>query len=417
MTQQNEDLTSIPVLEGIFHSIPIMLAVLDNNLKYIFVSQQYLDFIKLSSEQVHNRTAAQVLPEPVYLSIAPLLEKALSGESISFELALPTTPESYLNIQYQPRFNADGKQIGILMTGIDMSKLKKAELDLKEFNSHLEEVVLERTRSLEEANTGLLETLDTLKHAQSSLVESEKMASLGNLVAGIAHEVNTPLGISITATSYLEENIKSLQAGFESGSLTKTQFLKTINALKESANILDSNLTRAENLISSFKQVAVEQSDQQMQVFNLRGVIDNLLVSLSHEIRIAKASVDVDCPNSIELESYSSGYIHILTNLITNSIRHGFDEWDGEKKITLKIKADERQIIMEYADSGKGIAPSIIDRVFEPFVSTKRGQGGSGLGTNIIYNTVVQLLKGRIECHSEPNLGVRFTFILPRKLF
>lgn len=417
MTQQSEDLTSIPVLEGIFHSIPIMLAVLDNNLKYIFVSQQYLDFIKVDSEQVHNRTVAQALPEQVYLSIAPLLERALSGESISFEIALPTTPESFLNIQYQPRFNADGEQIGILMSGVDISELKSAELDLKDLNSHLEEVVHERTQSLEQANAGLLDTLDTLKHAQSSLVESEKMASLGSLVAGIAHEVNTPLGISITATSYLEENIKSLQAGFESGSLTKTQFLKTINGLKESANILNSNLNRAESLISSFKQVAVEQSDQQLQAFNLKEIVDNLLVSLSHEIRISGVSVDVDCSDSIELESYSSGYIQVLTNLITNSLRHGFDDWNGEKKISLKIKADERQIKIDYSDSGKGIAPSVIDRIFEPFVTTKRGQGGSGLGTNIIYNTVVQLLKGRIECHSEPNFGARFTLILPRSLF
>ncbi|MDN3678987.1 ATP-binding protein [Vibrio tapetis subsp. quintayensis] len=417
MTQRSEDLTSIPVLEGIFHSIPIMLAVLDNNLKYIFVSQQYLDFIKVDSEQVHNRTVAQALPEPVYLSIAPLLERALSGESISFEVALPTTPESFLNIQYQPRFNADGDQIGILMSGVDISELKSAELDLKELNNHLEDVVHERTQSLEQANAGLIDTLDTLKHAQSSLVESEKMASLGSLVAGIAHEVNTPLGISITATSYLEENIKSLQAGFESGSLTKTQFLKTINGLKESANILNSNLNRAESLISSFKQVAVEQSDQQLQAFNLKEIVDNLLVSLSHEIRISGVSVDVDCSDSIELESYSSGYIQVLTNLITNSLRHGFDDWNGEKKISFKIKADERQIKIEYSDSGKGIASSVIDRIFEPFVTTKRGQGGSGLGTNIIYNTVVQLLKGRIECHSEPNFGARFTLILPRTLF
>lgn len=417
MTQQSEDLTSLPVLEGIFHSVPIMLAVLDNNLKYLFVSQQYLDFIRLSNEEVHNRTAAQVLPEQIYLSIAPLLERALCGESISFEIALPTTPESFLNIQYQPRFNAGGAQIGILMSGVDISKLKKAELDLQEFNSHLEDVVKERTQRLEQANFGLLETLDTLKHAQSSLVESEKMASLGNLVAGIAHEVNTPLGISITATSYLEENIKSLQAGFESGSLTKTQFLKTINALKESASILDANLIRAESLISSFKQVAVEQSDQKMQMFNLKEIIDSLLTSLSHEIRISRASVEVDCSGSIELESYSSSYIQILTNLITNSLRHGFDEWDGEREIVIKVRVDERQIKIEYFDTGKGIAPSIIDRIFEPFVTTKRGQGGSGLGTNIIYNTVVTLLKGRVECYSEPNLGARFIFILPRALF
>ena len=148
------------------------------------------------------------------------------------------------------------------------------------------------------------------------------MASLGSLVGGVAHEINTPRGISVTATSFIDEKVNVLQTGFETGKLSKTQFSGAIESLKESAQILTANLSRAEQLVSSFKQVAVDQSSESVYPFNVKENLEKVLLSLSHELKVAKVSVEVDCPDNIHIESYPSCYIQIYTNLIANSIRH-----------------------------------------------------------------------------------------------
>lgn len=657
---------SFPLLASVFHSIPIMVAVLDSDLRYIVVSQQYLDFIHSTSDKVLNKTVKEALPPPVYANAAPLLERALNGESISFEVELPTETDHkrFINIQYQPRLDTEGTQVGVVMSGIEITSLKKTELEkqrvqeylnttfnsighgiaiinterelvssnppfhrivgerlseidgllqhqpfglvdclcdlgwrrcpefsqfvsgstskevfephsllvrqntyigfkeldleggskcyvftdvtqqirdkqnliqqmqynaaiidnspnllcvvdrlefniqmlnpeafkrcgrkqddvvdknwfrvfadghwtpeeenqiivklpsdvfdvtnqdhdgnsmtihwrfvslddqsnrvlcfgsdvtqlnetqleLESLNQSLEKKVRERTQSLESANEELQFTLKKLQETQQHLVEAEKMASLGGLVGGIAHEINTPLGISVTATSFLEENVQSLLKGFESGNLSKAQFSKVLLSLQQSTEILTTNLQRAEQLVCSFKEVAVDQTSQTAYQFNMKDILEKLLLSLSHEIRVAKVAVHLECPDNIDIESYPSSYIQIFTNLITNSIRHGFDHWDGPRNIFINITVEDELLNMDYRDSGKGIADSVKDKVFEPFITTKRGGGGSGLGANIIYNMVVQLLKGSIQCITEQKQGAHFAIQVPLNL-
>ncbi|MBD1556236.1 PAS domain S-box protein [Vibrio sp. S9_S30] len=308
------------------------------------------------------------------------------------------------------------EQKRVMCFGIDVTDLTNAENQLMALNRELEQKVKDRTRSLEQANHELSDTLSKLEETQESLIEAEKMASLGSLVGGVAHEINTPLGISVTATSFIDEKINVLKTGFETGKLSKAQFSGAIESLKESAHILTSNLSRAEQLVSSFKQVAVDQSSESVYPFYVKENLEKVLLSLSHELKVARVSVEVDCPDNIHIESYPSCYIQIYTNLIANSIRHGFDEWSGDRNIFIHVSTDEDNLIIRYKDTGQGVDDAILKRIFEPFITTKRGKGGSGLGAHIIYNIVNQLLKGKIECTSERGHGAEFVISVPLQL-
>ncbi|MGY5451727.1 ATP-binding protein [Agarivorans sp. MS3-6] len=297
--------------------------------------------------------------------------------------------------------------------GYDITPLKRVENEIKTLNDELEQKVQSRTERLEESNLQLANAFDKLKNAQQSLVEAEKMASLGGLVAGVAHEINTPIGISVTAASYLQEQGKQLAQNVETGKLSRKFMEELIQNLNQSTELLLNNLRRASDLISSFKQVAVDQSSEACYTFNLNENVHQVITSLGHKIRRSGCQIEVNCDDDLELYSFPGSFTQIYSNLIINSIRHGFDGWDGEKRIDINISRENDQLHIDFKDSGRGVNSNIAKRIFDPFVTSKRGQGGSGLGTHIVYNLVVQLLKGHIAFDSKPNEGVHFSIRLP----
>ncbi|MBL0547163.1 PAS domain S-box protein [Aeromonas jandaei] len=301
-------------------------------------------------------------------------------------------------------------QIGF---GYDITQLKKVEREIIQLNEQLEGKVAERTRSLSEANTQLGKAYDDLKQAQQTLVESEKMASLGSLVAGVAHEINTPIGISVTASSYLQERVADFKSHIESKQLSRSYLNEFTVNLDESMQLLQGNLRRASELIASFKQVAVDQSSEARYNFSLADNLHQVVVSLGHKLKKSQCEVDIQCDPKLSIFSFPGSFTQIYSNLILNSINHGFDNWDKPKKITIKVEQQGEELLIDYSDNGRGIPPEILPRIFDPFVTSKRGQGGSGLGTHIIYNLVVQLLRGRIHCASEPGNGAEFHIRLP----
>lgn len=301
-------------------------------------------------------------------------------------------------------------QIGF---GYDITQLKKVEREIIQLNEQLEGKVAERTRSLSEANTQLGKAYDDLKQAQQTLVESEKMASLGSLVAGVAHEINTPIGISVTASSYLQERVADFKSHIDSKQLSRSYLNEFTVNLDESMQLLQGNLRRASELIASFKQVAVDQSSEARYNFSLADNLHQVVVSLGHKLKKAQCEVDIQCDPKLSIFSFPGSFTQIYSNLILNSINHGFDNWDKPKKITIKVEQQGEELLIDYSDNGRGIPPEILPRIFDPFVTSKRGQGGSGLGTHIIYNLVVQLLRGRIHCASEPGNGAEFHIRLP----
>ncbi|MBP4058890.1 ATP-binding protein [Aeromonas sp. Prich7-2] len=297
--------------------------------------------------------------------------------------------------------------------GYDITPLKKVEREITLFNEQLEGKVAERTRSLSDANDQLGKAYDDLKQAQQTLVESEKMASLGSLVAGVAHEINTPIGISVTASSYLQERVADFKQHIEAKQLSRSYLNEFTQNLDESMQLLQGNLRRASELIASFKQVAVDQSSEARYNFSLADNLHQVVVSLGYKLKKAQCEVDIQCDPKLSIYSFPGSFTQIYSNLILNSIHHGFDGWDRPRKITIQVAQQGDELVIDYSDNGRGIPPEILPRIFDPFVTSKRGQGGSGLGTHIIYNLVVQLLRGRIHCASEPGQGAQFHIRLP----
>jgi len=310
-------------------------------------------------------------------------------------------------------FYEDSKVIKIIGFGHDVTKLKLVQKQYRDLNNSLETMVSERTESLEQTNQQLVSAFDELKQTQNTLIESEKMASLGNLVAGVAHEINTPIGISVTAGSYLLELSKQLRTKVLEQKLSRSFLNELTDSLDESSNLLLNNLRRASELIGSFKQVAVDQASESCYNFNVQDNLQQVLTSLHHKIKRCPCEVIIDCNPNLNNFSYPGSFTQIYSNLILNSIIHAFDSWDGEKKIFITIKVVNRFLQIDYKDTGKGIEPEILNKIFEPFVTTKRGSGGSGLGTHIIYNLVVQMFKGTITCESKLGNGVHFQLLLP----
>ncbi|MGL4205690.1 MAG: ATP-binding protein [Aeromonadaceae bacterium] len=297
--------------------------------------------------------------------------------------------------------------------GYDITPLKRVEREIIRLNEELELKVDKRTRSLKESNEQLAKAYENLKMAQQTLVETEKMASLGSLVAGVAHEINTPVGISVTAASFLQERVKEFHTKLDEKQLSRSYLTELIHTLDESSTLLQNNLRRASDLISSFKQVAVDQSSQAHYRFNVADNLHQVVVSLGHKLKKSQSEVEIHCDPKLSVYSYPGSFAQIYSNLILNSINHGFEGLEQQKKIEIEIVQHENELVIDYRDNGRGIDPVILPRIFDPFVTSKRGQGGSGLGTHIVYNLVVQLMKGRISCDSEPGQGAHFQIRLP----
>ncbi len=262
-----------------------------------------------------------------------------------------------------------------------------------------------------QANKELEQALKRLTETQVQLVQSEKLASLGALVAGIAHEINTPIGVSVTAASTLQAKALVIKRKHGEGSMKRSDLDAFVTLADESTHILLNNLQRAAELIQSFKRVAVDQSSDERRKFKLGTYIGEVLLSLGPKLK-KNVDVTVDCPDSIQIDSYPGALAQILTNFVTNSILHGFD--DGRRgHISLTASEAAGQVQLCYADNGKGVDAEHLPHIFDPFFTTKRGSGGSGLGMHIVYNLITQRLGGRISAASEPGAGLKLSLDLP----
>ncbi|MBT5674867.1 MAG: PAS domain S-box protein [Rhodospirillaceae bacterium] len=253
----------------------------------------------------------------------------------------------------------------------------------------------------------LRKTIDDLRLTQGQLVESEKMASLGGLVAGVAHEINTPIGIGVTAASHLQEAVAALQSEFSGATLKRSDLEKFITTAAESADIVTTNLSRAATLIGSFKKVAVDQSSEDHRRFDLGDYIGEVITSLGPRLRSSNHSFIMRCEDETIIDGDPGVISQIVTNLVLNTIEHGYAE-NQAGALSLDISRAEDMIRIVYDDDGRGIDVDTLPHIFEPFFTTRRGSGGSGLGLHIVYNLVSQQLGGTIRCESEPGEGTKF---------
>jgi signal transduction histidine kinase len=253
-----------------------------------------------------------------------------------------------------------------------------------------------------------------LHQAQKSLVQSEKMAALGSLVAGVAHEINTPIGTALTAASHLEERTRDFRALFESGKLRKADAERYIDTATEASQIMTATIGRASELIQSFKQVAVDQSTDERRQFGLRAYIHEVLLSLRPRLKQTQHEVVVECPGDLAIDSHPGALSQVLTNLIMNSLIHGFAEGDAGTITIAVLPEDDEMVTIRYSDTGRGIPEKHRSRIFEPFFTTKRGSGGTGLGLHIVYNIVTQRLGGTITLNSAEGRGAAFILRIPQ---
>jgi signal transduction histidine kinase/ligand-binding sensor domain-containing protein len=310
-------------------------------------------------------------------------------------------------------FDEAGKAVKLSGTLRDISDVKAVEDELRRVNESLEHRVDVRTADLLDSNKELNRTLDQLKQTQRQLVASEKMASLGNLVAGVAHEINTPLGIGVTAASHLRSESERLLRNLEANRLSKSDLQEFAGVAVESSDLVLKNLDRASKLVRSFKLVAVDQSSEERRLVPMRAYIEEVVFTLKPRLKRTQHQLRVTGSPDIVLQTYPGSVSQIFLNLITNSLTHAFGDHE-EGTIEIEITETPAAVVIYYSDSGVGMEESVRDRVFEPFFTTKRGQGGSGLGMHIVYNVVTQLMRGEISCESTPGKGVRFTITLPK---
>lgn len=282
-------------------------------------------------------------------------------------------------------------------------QLRHLNLEIKQRN---EEVLQQRDQ--------IQAALERLEATQVQLLESEKMAALGGMVAGVAHEINTPVGVGITASSHLHQSTEQLVADFNRGELSREQFQQYLQKVYDATAILQDNLERTAALVQSFKQVSVDQVTEQARSFYLREYIEHVLAGLKTNAKAKDIAltVEIDCPESLRLNSYPGVFAQIITNLFNNALQHAFRGLT-EGAITIRAAYHGEDLQLDFADNGRGMDTATQKRVFEPFFTTDL-QEGTGLGMHIVYNLVSQKLGGTMRLESKLGQGTQFSILVPK---
>ncbi|HYD81488.1 MAG TPA: HAMP domain-containing sensor histidine kinase [Paucimonas sp.] len=244
--------------------------------------------------------------------------------------------------------------------------------------------------------------------------EAEKMKALGTLVSGVAHEINTPVGVAVTAASSLHDDASRLRAFYTRGTMRKTDLEDFVSNAEQASSVLLRNLERASDLIQSFKQVAVDQSSEAMRKIDVKAYLQEILTSLEPHLKRTRVRYRIQCIEKLEIDCYPGALAQIVTNLVMNAVLHAYDpEQPGE--LVVAAETMRNTIRLTFRDDGKGIPADVIGKIFDPFFTTRRGAGGSGLGLHIVYNLVTQVLKGTIACDSKVGAGTTFVIEWPHQ--
>jgi PAS domain S-box-containing protein len=336
-------------------------------------------------------------------------EGRVSGYEVDFQLRDGQTRVFMLSSE---RF-VYGSEDCILTMSVDVTVRKALESELKQLNSQLEQRVLQRTQDLDHSNQELRVAMQSLQRMQNELIQADKLASLGSLVAGVAHELNTPIGNALMAASSMAQEVSAMQRTLTEGSMKRSAFAHFMGHVAEGAELTLRSLQRAVALISSFKQVAVDQASERRRSFDLAQVLTEVIDTLKPQLKRASAQLRLELEPGIAMESYPGPLGQVIINLFTNALTHGFeDRSQGLITVTAHtLGADQVQVTV--SDDGVGIAPEHLGQIFDPFFTTKLGRGGSGLGLSVSHRIVTKVLGGQISLRSQPGQGARFELTLP----
>lgn len=294
------------------------------------------------------------------------------------------------------RIMLNGKKVRYAITR-DISEKKELAMKLQE-----------RNHDLNASNTELENMLVSLKEAQDKLIESEKMASLGSLVAGVAHEINTPVGVGLMGITQFKEDIDAIIKRYNNRELTPTDFEVFLTDANEICELVKTNLDRTAQLVKGFKQIAVDQTSEEDREVNLSHYVSEVIASLNSVLKKSQAAVTLTCPDNIVVVLNPGLLYQVLSNLIMNSINHGFKDTPAGQILIVIEDSGNTQFSLNYRDNGSGISAEHLPQIFNPFFTTNRANGGTGLGLNVTYNIITSALGGSIECRSDIGEGVEF---------
>ncbi len=400
---------------AIFHSSPVALSVSRFHEQYriLEVNEAWERQYAVSREAAIGRDIGEAefwkSPEDC-ASLLTMVEQ--NGELHGFQSWRRRGDGEFLLCEISARLFEVGGDCLLLLAEMDITEKRRNEDRIHELNAGLEKRVEERTAELRAANEQLTAAMAHLQQAQDELLRSEKLAALGSLVAGIAHELNTPIGNSLMVASTLGDHTRSIREGMATG-LRRADFEHYLADMDEAGEQLVHNLRRASELINSFKQVAVDQTSSQRREFGLAEVISEILLTLRPVTKKTPYVIEVDVPENIPMDSYPGPLGQVISNLVQNAILHGFDGGPKGRVLIQARKLDDHQVELKVSDDGKGIPPAHMRRIFDPFFTTKLGQGGSGLGLNVVHTVVTGVLGGHISIESEVGRGTCVTVIFP----
>ncbi|KAF7774359.1 hypothetical protein PCIT_a0793 [Pseudoalteromonas citrea] len=360
-----------------------------------------------------ERNELKVMEEAFNKLIDKVAEYRKQLDQTQKELLISNEKLDQHNLQLEQEVARKTSNLSQAMMDLQQQKyeLEKQKLTLTEeidLRRQTEQELLTKQKELERY-------LDELNMAQERLVGSEKMAALGGLVAGITHDINTPVGIGVTATSFLQERLHQLEAAYQAKTLSPKALEEFINEAKQSTSLLTTNLDRASELVASFKQIAVDQASEAVRTINFKEYLAEVVRSLHPKIKKTKHDINISCPEDLTLNLPAGAISQIFTNLIMNSLIHGFEGID-KGRIDIEITDDNDDVRILYRDNGRGVSSVQLEKLFDPFFTTKRDQGGSGLGTHITLNLVKQTLNGDIEVTSEEGQGLVYEISFPKNM-
>lgn len=387
-------------LQQVIDTVPAVINVKDRQFRYILMNRYMAGVFGIEPNDAIGKTTAELMSRYGAAKTdrfdRSVLESRKETGFYEDEYADSTGAMRQWVVNKVPSLGPDGLVEAIFTVSLDITDRKRIEQEMRAARDASEEA------------------LRNLKETQNSLIEAEKLAALGRLVAGVAHEVNNPVGISLTVASSLERRSRLFKDEIERGELRRSSLNDFVKACSEAADQLVSNLNRAAELIQSFKQVAADRNYSDRRTFDMRDLTEQLITSLRPGIGKNNVKVQMDCEPGLSMTSYPGSYGQVLTNLFVNSITHAFpDRAPGEIDIKVR-RMNKEQIELLFSDNGCGMTPEVRRQAFDPFFTTRRDQGGTGLGLHIVYNLVTNRLGGRINMRSEAGKGTHVQIVLPQ---
>jgi PAS domain S-box-containing protein len=391
-----------PALQLIYDTAPIGLACLSPDCRYLQINQRLTEICGISVEDHLGRSVRDCVPalaDSVEQIVRSIMEtgEPVTGIEVAGQRADQAEERAWITY-WHPLRAPSGEIVAVNVAAEEITERKRSEQAMR------------RAREVAEA------ALEHLRETQASLIEAEKLAALGRLVAGVAHEINTPVGIGLTVASSLQRRYEAFAAELGTRDIRRSVLNEFLDVVRNASIQLVANLNRASELVQSFKQVAADRSRLERRRFEVGELTEQVLVGLRPELRKRGLTLDVVCQPDLSMDSLPGPYGLVLSNLVLNSIMHAFPH--GEQgTITFKARLfGNYEVEIVLSDDGCGMSPQIRRQAFDPFFTTRRHEGATGLGLHIVHSMVVDRLEGRLALTSEPGAGTTVRLILPRSI-